>query len=274
MRSARREMRPDRLEDGAAGEHEIGALVADAGVGGALGVAHGAQRRDRRVDLGAASHRPSTGAAVVARQVEMHAGDRRHRPGGAEQMEARAARLVRRPARRRRRAPRRHGAVIAAKTSSLTSTPPNVSASETTPSRSDSQASTRRARARRAAVAPSQTISDEPPPMSNMHGRLRRSASASSPTPGGGEMRLGLAVDDFEVDAEPLAHALRRNRRRWSAERQASVAISARARDAARAHLVAADAQAPRACARSRPRSGARSATSPRRAARCAKTRR
>ena len=46
-----REMLPNRLQDGAAGEHQIGAFVADAGVGGALGVAHGAQSRDRRVDL-------------------------------------------------------------------------------------------------------------------------------------------------------------------------------------------------------------------------------
>ena len=57
-------MRADRLENRAAGQHEIGALGADAGVGGAFGVAHRAQARDRRVDLGAATatgRRPRAG---------------------------------------------------------------------------------------------------------------------------------------------------------------------------------------------------------------------
>ena len=46
----------DRLEDCAAREHEIGALDADAAVGGALGVAHRPQPRDRGVDFAAVSH--------------------------------------------------------------------------------------------------------------------------------------------------------------------------------------------------------------------------
>ena len=62
-----REMRPDRLENGAAGEHQVGALVADAGVGGALGVAHGAQPRDRPVDLRPAEPEAVDRAPVVAR---------------------------------------------------------------------------------------------------------------------------------------------------------------------------------------------------------------
>src|SRR6185312_16872283 len=88
------EMRPDRLEDGAAREDQIGALMPDAGVGGALGVAHRAQTRDRRVDLGPAEPQGVDRAPIVARQVEMDARDGGDGAGGAEKVEAIAALLV------------------------------------------------------------------------------------------------------------------------------------------------------------------------------------
>src|SRR5271156_87849 len=91
------EMVPDRLQDGAASEHKIGAFVADAGVGGALGIAHGAQSRDRRVDLRPPAPQSAARAPVIARQIEMHARNGRERAGGAKKMEAVATRLVRPP---------------------------------------------------------------------------------------------------------------------------------------------------------------------------------
>ena len=47
-------------------------------------------------------------------------------------------------------------------------------------------------------------ISDDPPPMSNITVE-RASRSARSPQPAAARWRLGLAVDDLELDAEPLA---------------------------------------------------------------------
>src|SRR5258708_38339201 len=44
----------DRIEDGAAGQHQIGALDADAIVGGALLIAHAEQARDGRGDISVA----------------------------------------------------------------------------------------------------------------------------------------------------------------------------------------------------------------------------
>ena len=77
----------DRFENGAAGEHEIGAAGADAAVGGALVIGHAAQGRDGAADVLARHPEPVDAAAVVARKTEKDAGDRRHRAGGAEQME-------------------------------------------------------------------------------------------------------------------------------------------------------------------------------------------
>ena len=58
----------DRFENRAAREHEVRALVSDAGVGGALGVAHRAEPRDRVVDLGcgrARARRPRAGRSAA-----------------------------------------------------------------------------------------------------------------------------------------------------------------------------------------------------------------
>ncbi len=56
-------------------------------------------------------------------------------------------------------------------------------------------------------------ISDEPPPMSNIT-IDRRVAVGEVADAGRREMRLGLAVDDLELDAEAVAHLVRRTRRR------------------------------------------------------------
>ena len=90
-----REMLADRLEDRAAGEHEIGALMADAGVGGSLSVAHRPQTRDSVVDLRPAEPEPVYSAPVVARQIEVDASDGRYGSGGAEKVKPVAARLIR-----------------------------------------------------------------------------------------------------------------------------------------------------------------------------------
>ena len=93
---------------------------------------------------------------------------------------------------------------MASKASSLTSTPPNVSASETTPSLSNSQAFTR-------FVACGAGIEAEPydfrgsAPDVEHHGRLGVLVGEIA-NPCGGEMRLSLAVDNFELDAEPFAN--------------------------------------------------------------------
>ena len=109
MRSAGK-WRADRLENRATRQHEVGALDADAAVGGAFGVAHALQPRHRGVDLGARQPQAVDRAAVVARQIEMHAGDGGHRsrrcPAGGSGRIAGARRRARRraPALRRRSA--------------------------------------------------------------------------------------------------------------------------------------------------------------------------
>ena len=75
----------DRLEDRAAGDHQVGALAADAGQLAALGgdiadsraliVAHRLGGHDQPVDR----------AAIILRQVEVQAGERGDRAAGAEQ---------------------------------------------------------------------------------------------------------------------------------------------------------------------------------------------
>ena len=79
----------DGIEDGAARQHQIGALDADAIIAGALLIAHAKQPRDGRGDIRIAHPDAVDPAAVVAQQIEMDAGQRRHRAGGAEQVHAR-----------------------------------------------------------------------------------------------------------------------------------------------------------------------------------------
>ncbi len=76
----------DRLEDGAAGENQIGAIAADAGIGGTRGIIHLQQPCDYLVDVAVVQPQAIDAAPVIARQIQMHAGNRRHRAGCAEQM--------------------------------------------------------------------------------------------------------------------------------------------------------------------------------------------
>ena len=83
-----RERAADRLEDRAAGQHQIGALAADAGIRRPGGIVHLDQAVDHCEDIALMHPQPVDLAPVVARQVEMDAGDRGDRAGGAEQVEA------------------------------------------------------------------------------------------------------------------------------------------------------------------------------------------
>ena len=122
----RRPMRADRLENGAACKHEIGAVGADAGVGDALAEVPADQRLDHPVDLVVVHPQPIDAAAVIALQAEMDAGKRRHRARGAEQVEARSLHQMAQPVASVERvdhAPE-HASTIAAKVSRVTSRPP------------------------------------------------------------------------------------------------------------------------------------------------------
>ena len=85
------ELDPDRLKDGAAGQHQVRPLVPDAGVGGALVVTHRPQPFDRDIHVPPIEPKTVDGAPVVTRQVQMHARDRRHGAGRAKQVKPRAA---------------------------------------------------------------------------------------------------------------------------------------------------------------------------------------
>src|SRR5262249_20912052 len=76
------------IENGAAGEHEIGALGADAGIGDTILVAPAEQPLDHAGDLGVAHPAAVDAAAVVAGKFEEHAGDRRYGAGGTEHVHA------------------------------------------------------------------------------------------------------------------------------------------------------------------------------------------
>ena len=269
----RRKLRPDRLEDGAAGQNQIRPLSARC---------RGWRRARRSSSRQAADTRrpPRPGRpqavdrpAIVSRQVEVDAGDGRHRSGRAEQVKAVAARLARRPWRRRASAPRRRKPIILGEVRSVTSTPPNISASDTTPSRMNSQA--RHAPPARALVGErAREISDEPPPMSNITIAFGVAVGEVPPHPARRQMGLRLAVDDLQRERR---HARAPNRRipgRSAAERQASVAI-VRARVTLRAAILS---------RQMRQRRDVRSiaglaqppgqTTGPRRAGRCARRRR
>src|SRR6202040_2279579 len=81
-----RECAPDRSENGATGKHEIGALAADAGIGGPFLVAHGEQPLDHPGHLIAAHPATVDAAPLVAAQIEMHARDGGHRARRAQQV--------------------------------------------------------------------------------------------------------------------------------------------------------------------------------------------
>ena len=68
--------------------------TADAVIVGALLIAHAAQPLDHRGDVGTVHPDAVDAAAVVARQVEMDAGERRHGAGGAQHVHVAQIRAV------------------------------------------------------------------------------------------------------------------------------------------------------------------------------------
>ena len=158
----------------------------------------------------------------------MHAGQRRHRAGRAEQVEApplhqmvepvAALEVVEHAPRHRRPWPRRSRGV--------TSRPPKRSASDTTPTGSDVQATMWLAsRGERCPLTSISAISDEPPPMSNST-TPSVSRSTSEPQP---ETASRASVWRSMISSVEPGLRLRpasRNSSPFSAARQASVAIS------------------------------------------------
>ena len=250
----------DRFQDGAAGEHQIGALGADAGAGDALLVAHGQQaRRSPRLISSRAHPAAVDAAAVVALEIEMHAGDRRHGAGGAEQMDAAqavAAMLARERreqcARPPRPSPRRFRA--------STSMPPWRSASVTTPCGSEIQpriCGSGGPRAHRLRAVEPHELGRAAADV-EQHDAVAPAGSISGVQPVAASSRFGLAVDRFRARGRACSATRARNSSPFSAARQASVAISRARVTPLLLHLVAADRRARRARARSPPRSGAR----------------
>src|SRR5690349_20157080 len=76
------------IEDGAAGEHEIGALGTDAGVGDAILIAPVEQPLDHRGHLDIGQPAAVDPAAVITLEIKEHARDGGHRAGGAEHVHA------------------------------------------------------------------------------------------------------------------------------------------------------------------------------------------
>src|ERR1700704_5550735 len=84
----------DCVEDGAAAEHEIGALASNARVGGAaLDVEPREMARDQ-LDLVEGQHAAIDKGADIARQSEMHPGQGRHCAGTAEHLDLAGADLA------------------------------------------------------------------------------------------------------------------------------------------------------------------------------------
>src|SRR6185437_11663083 len=83
----------DRFEDGAARENHVRALAADAGMSDALLIAHRGKARRNALHMLEAQDRAVDEAAVVARQLQMNAGERRHRSRAAEHLHVAAGDL-------------------------------------------------------------------------------------------------------------------------------------------------------------------------------------
>ena len=241
----------DRLEDGAAGQHEIGALGADAGIGDAAFVAHGEQPLDHARDLRVAHPAAVDAAAVVARQIEMDAGDRRHRARGAEQVQPRgAAVLGARSGRRRPRPPRPSPRTLRRHRDAAVAFGERHDADRQRDPGARSPGAAGRASVGAAAAEPDElrgAAADV-----EQDGAVGRRVDQRRAA-GGGEPRLGFAIDDLKLDADLVADAL---------EEVEAVAGRAaglrrdqpRAGDAAVSHLGAADAAVPRSRAPSPPR--------------------
>ena len=77
----------DGLEDGAAGQHQIGAVAADAGMGDAAVEGHGEQDLHGLVDLAALHPQAIDLLALVALEAEMQAGQRGDGARGADEVD-------------------------------------------------------------------------------------------------------------------------------------------------------------------------------------------
>ena len=231
-------------------------------------------RSIRRVDVGVVHPQPVDAAAVVARQAEMDAGERRDRAGGAEQVEVRARRPpARRPGRSRARRSDT-SSTIPSKTAGVTSTPPWRSASVTTPTGSESQARMRlhgSAGAGRRAVEPDDLGRAAADVEHDRPIAPRGSASAAQPVTA--RCASVAPVDDLEVEPELVLHAGEEGGA-VVGEPAGLGGDQARPRRRAAPPSCPGRSAAPRACGRSRRRSGGRRAPAPRRAGRCAKRRR
>src|SRR6202046_1476481 len=73
-----REGAANGVEDGAAGEHQVGALAADAGIGSAFVEAHVYELPDHARNLVVGEPAAVDAPAVVSLEVEKHAGNRGH----------------------------------------------------------------------------------------------------------------------------------------------------------------------------------------------------
>src|SRR6266853_5710825 len=74
----------DRIEDGAAAQYQIGALAADAGIGGAAFDVEPGEMARHQLDLIEGQHAAVDKGADIARQGEMHPGEGRDRAGATE----------------------------------------------------------------------------------------------------------------------------------------------------------------------------------------------
>ena len=132
-------------------------------------------------------------------------------------------------------------AVMSEKVFSVTSTPPNLSASDTTPSRIDSQARTRRRPVRAIAAEPDDFRRSAANVEEDDRLRLTVGKLADARR---GQMRFRLPIDNLERDAKLLAHLIDEC---GSVGGRAACfgGDGARSRDAPRRHLVAANAERP-----------------------------
>ena len=121
----------DRLQDRAAGDHQIGAPGPDAGMRRAVGIGHGAQPLRGTGDRGAVEHQPVDPPAIVAAQVQVERRERGDRAGRADQLRRRPPRAGA-PAPTPPRSRRAHDRTMASKVDASGSEV-NASDSATTP---------------------------------------------------------------------------------------------------------------------------------------------
>jgi hypothetical protein len=233
----------DRLEDGAAGQHEVGPVGADARIGDALVERPGQEPRIHGVDFVRGHPQPVDAAAVVTRQIEVDAGQRRHRAGSAEQVESVHADAVGQPV-ALLEAMQQFGGVIGHVGEDLLA---DMAAVELFRQGDDADLQRRPGDdmvgqpARAAVLDVDQSDLGRSAADIEQHHGIGVAADQRG-TAGNREPRLRLAVDDLQ--RQPVSSRTRaRNSSPFSAERQASVAISRMRRMERALQLVAADLQ-------------------------------